>query len=619
MQVTLQDLVQRGTRLRAEEAVAVVIAVGERLGWSTAPPAPDRITLSSAGSVEVAPFEPEPQDARAYAQLLHLLLPDTAAGGAFQVPGALRLAVARGIGAIDLPPFASAAAFGSSVRRFVTRTPAALVAALVERTAATAEGGEAPVAAPAGDRSRHAVERRRNAPRVDVLRRLLHEADLERFELLEARRAIDAHPKPLPSERRPDGVQDLHLRLVPKAEDAAPQAGRGDQRPRLSAPVPALRRRAATAAAAALALLLSFAGSYAIVRHLHQAQQAGDVPSAEARRAPTLQWVPGRAGDGGPDAGADDSAGAASGAGENGPPPGGAREDGDRGAGASTALATPAAARMPAVSRLARAHALPVNEVRTYSPSFTPEGDGVYFHADAPDGSRLLRADIDPRGQVTSLHTVLEDGARNYHVRVSPDGQRIAFDSDRDGERAVFVARADGTDVTRVSAPGTYAAVPAWTPDGRTLAFLRAERGKPRVWNLWARGVDGGPERRLTQHASGQAWPGDWFDDGRLAYTHEDRLHILDTTTGRRTSFASPRRGRLVRTAAVAPEGQRIVFQVHRDGTWLLDLRDGSMRRVLDDPSAEEFAWAPSGTHVAYHSRRAGPWRVWMAPVAQTP
>jgi hypothetical protein len=29
----------------------------------------------------------------------------------------------------------------------------------------------------------------------------------------------------------------------------------------------------------------------------------------------------------------------------------------------------------------------------------------------------------------------------------------------------------------------------------------------------------------------------------------------------------------------------------------LLDLADGSMRQVLDDPSAEEFAWAPDGLH----------------------
>ena len=41
-----------------------------------------------------------------------------------------------------------------------------------------------------------------------------------------------------------------------------------------------------------------------------------------------------------------------------------------------------------------------------------------------------------------------------------------------------------GRNVRRVSGPG-FAAVPSWSPDGRRLAFVRAENGKPRVWNIW--------------------------------------------------------------------------------------------------------------------------------------
>jgi Tol biopolymer transport system component len=36
---------------------------------------------------------------------------------------------------------------------------------------------------------------------------------------------------------------------------------------------------------------------------------------------------------------------------------------------------------------------------------------------------------------------------------------------------------------------------------------------------------------------------------------------------------------------------------------------------VLEDPTAEEYTWAPDGRRVAYHSRRSGTWGVWvMAP-----
>ena len=89
-------------------------------------------------------------------------------------------------------------------------------------------------------------------------------------------------------------------------------------------------------------------------------------------------------------------------------------------------------------------------------------------------------------------------------------------------------------------------------------------------------------------------------------------MHVLDLRTGRAQSIASPVAGRLVRTAAVSPNGTYVVFQVYRDGMWLLDLRDRSMRRVLQDPTAEEFTWSPDGRRIAFHSRRQGHWGVWV-------
>ena len=67
-----------------------------------------------------------------------------------------------------------------------------------------------------------------------------------------------------------------------------------------------------------------------------------------------------------------------------------------------------------------------------------------------------------------------------------------------------------------------------------------------------------------------------------------------------------------MRTPAVSPDGRRIVVQVERNGAWLLDFPSGTVRRVLDDPTAEEYTWAPDGKRLAYHSRRSDTWGVWV-------
>jgi Tol biopolymer transport system component len=207
---------------------------------------------------------------------------------------------------------------------------------------------------------------------------------------------------------------------------------------------------------------------------------------------------------------------------------------------------------------------------------------------------------------------VVDGRANNFHARPSPDGTQIAFDSDREGERAVYIADSTGRNVRKVSGDG-FAAVPTWSPDGRRLAFVRAEPGKPQVWNLWTVDLASGRMQRLTSHPFGQPWGGSWFPDGRrIAYSHETDLIVLDTEAGATRVYRSPRPGRLLRTPAVSPDGRRVIFQVYRDGAWLLDLKDGSMRKVLSDPSAEEYTWSPDGRRVAYHSRQSGEWGVWL-------
>jgi hypothetical protein len=246
-----------------------------------------------------------------------------------------------------------------------------------------------------------------------------------------------------------------------------------------------------------------------------------------------------------------------------------------------------------------------------FSPSFGANGT-MLFHGGRDSSGQLFTTTVDDQGNAAAPETLINDHARNYHPRLSPDGTRVAFDSDRDGERAVYVAERSGEHVTRVSGRG-YAAVPSWSPDGTRLAFIKAEPGRSRVWNLWLMTVATGELQRRTSFRSGQIWGASWFPDGhRIAYSHEDQLILLDLQSGTDKIHESPIKGRLVRTPAVSPDGRRIVFQVSRDGVWMLDVATGATRRVLDDVTAEEFAWDADGQRIAFHSRRDGQWRIWL-------
>jgi hypothetical protein len=244
-------------------------------------------------------------------------------------------------------------------------------------------------------------------------------------------------------------------------------------------------------------------------------------------------------------------------------------------------------------------------------PAVTPP---VVRAVDIEDGTREEATILSDKTVPDDLRvvTILQNGVGNHHGQASPDGTRIAFDYERDGGRGVYVAARDGTNARRVSGLGN-AAIPRWAPDGDRLAFVREEVDRPGVWNLWLHKLTTGEIVRLTGFESGQAGGASWFSDGRrMCYSYEDRLVVQDLDSGGSREYGSPVPGRLVRTPAVSPDGQRVIFQVEGHGAWLLDLADGSTRVVLSDPTAEDFVWSPDGHRVAFHSRQTGGWGIWF-------
>jgi len=666
--VSLADLASAGVGLRPYEAVTIAREVALQVvrGQIAGVPSPHVVRLSSNGSVSiegpVAAGDGRP--VVRVAQLLDALLPDSdhAVGSEFRVPGGLKLVVARALGTLDLPPYGSLEAFVESLDRFAATDPAAAIAGLVVSfTEATAvrppqEDVQAPpvvaaqvqpfVAARASEprprQPREAltisdIRRARRAtgvPLVKVAERsriplgLLRQLEWGYFfnwprgrygrsQLVRYARAAGLDEELVLSTVTPliDLAEPPAALPQPAAEPAAlmmrPPAEpdvRVSPAATFLVPIEAEevhrhRRRgglvAALAAAAAVTILVPMWWDYPEPRAVPPAQgsQAATGTTGVGSAAPSS--VPAEAPE--PLRETTEVATATPTA-----PPAATAAPGQPDAGPAVGTTAPAAAP-------AGAGGYQLASDQAFSPSFASAGTAMFYQDEEEKGSSLVRAGTNSAGgSVLRITRIVDDAANNYHVRPSPDGKRIAFDSDRDGVRGVYVADENGQHVRRVSGEG-YAAVPSWSPDSRTLAFARAEPERPKTLNLWTLELESGEMRRITKHADGQLWGGSWFPDGRrIAYSHEDRLIVCDLESGAERVFSTPVKGRPVRTPAVSPDGRRIVFQVDRSGAWLLDFPGGTVRRVLDDPTAEEYTWAPDGKRLAYHSRRSDTWGVWV-------
>jgi Tol biopolymer transport system component len=118
----------------------------------------------------------------------------------------------------------------------------------------------------------------------------------------------------------------------------------------------------------------------------------------------------------------------------------------------------------------------------------------------------------------TVLASTFGDAVPDY----SPDGQRIAFESKRNGEsNEIWLAAADGSNPIQLThGPGQWQGSPRWSPDGRTIAF--DSQNEDGSWDVWTIDSGGGPPRRFTNDPANDNVPS-WSHDGRFIYWSSTR------------------------------------------------------------------------------------------------
>jgi len=109
----------------------------------------------------------------------------------------------------------------------------------------------------------------------------------------------------------------------------------------------------------------------------------------------------------------------------------------------------------------------------------------------------------------------IASGGLSRSPAFSPDGRRIAFASDRSGDLEVWVCDCDGSNQRRLTWLRRRAITPRWSQDGRRIAFGSLDLDGQ--FHLYQVSSEGGTPRRLTNDAPFEGHP-NWSHDGKWIY-----------------------------------------------------------------------------------------------------
>lgn len=205
---------------------------------------------------------------------------------------------------------------------------------------------------------------------------------------------------------------------------------------------------------------------------------------------------------------------------------------------------------------------------------------------------------------------------------------QIAFASARSGVPQIFLSNADGTALTQLTNMENGACQPSWSPDGSQLAFISpcSRRGEffetaYRESSLYLMNADGTGQKPLTTVPGSDFEPA-WSPDGRrIAFTSvrdgNKQIFLLDVNSLAITRLTDASLDIESSQPAWSPDGNMIVYTVKRVGTyqiWVMtDTGQENIQIARSGQALWDFSpvWSRDG-NIFFSQRRSVPSRPWL-------
>ncbi len=205
------------------------------------------------------------------------------------------------------------------------------------------------------------------------------------------------------------------------------------------------------------------------------------------------------------------------------------------------------------------------------------DATGGVDYALSPTGDAIL---VSARGdlfrvapQASWKNLTRTPGADEDHPAWSPDGKTIAYETDSSGAQQISVRPADGGPGRVITHFATgYFYTPLWSPLGDSMAIADANH------ELWWVHLDGEPPQRIAADPYAEIRDAAFSPDGRwLAYSTQrpnqlHALHLRELTSGRDTIISSPMESD--RSPVFTPDGRLLVFISQRNEQPFVSDRD---------------------------------------------